>query len=91
MGGEPPPKATTIAQLTEWFPLLGAELAAVIGAFTDDDLENSVTRAPHGFQMPVEMQLEIYLQAVLIFSGKATIYFRAMGKPLPPSVLEWIG
>ena len=36
------------------------------------------------------MSLDIYTQAVLIFVGKATIYLKAMGKPLPPAVQNWI-
>ena len=34
--------------------------------------------------MPVEMSLEVYIQAILIFLGKAVVYLKAMGKPLPP-------
>ncbi|MFN8562195.1 MAG: hypothetical protein U0703_11375 [Anaerolineae bacterium] len=36
-------------------------------------------------------QLAVYFQAVLIFFGKATIYFRAAGKPLPEQWKAWIG
>ena len=36
--------------------------------------------------MPVEMSLDVYVQAVLIFLGKAVVYLKAMDKPLPPSV-----
>ena len=41
--------------------------------------------------MTVEFQLDAYLQAVLIFLGKATIYLRAMNKQLPPFFEEYIG
>ncbi len=44
-----------------------------------------------GFTMPVELQLDVYLQALLIFFGKATIYLKAMNKPLPPQIQEYIG
>ena len=39
----------------------------------------------------IYMQLDIYLQALLIFFGKVTIYMKAMNKALPPSVKEYIG
>ena len=44
-----------------------------------------------GFSMPVELQLDVYLQALLIFLGKATVYFKAMNKALPQNFQEYIG
>jgi len=41
--------------------------------------------------MPVELQLDVYLQALLIFLGKATVYFKAMNKALPQYFQEYIG
>jgi hypothetical protein len=41
--------------------------------------------------MPVELQLDVYLQALLIFFGKATIYLKAMNKALPQYIQEYIG
>ena len=40
--------------------------------------------------MPVDMNLDVYVQAVLIFAGKAVVYLRAMDKPIPKSVEDWI-
>ena len=45
----------------------------------------------NGSTMPMDWQLDTYLQAVLIFFGKATIYLRVMGKPLPEQMREYIG
>jgi len=52
----------------------------------DEDLTKIVDRS--GFTMPVELQLDVYLQALLIFLGKATIYLKAMNKPLPQQIQE---
>jgi hypothetical protein len=41
--------------------------------------------------MPVEMQLDVYLQALLIFFGKATVYLKAMNKEAPKQIEEYIG
>jgi hypothetical protein len=80
----------SVSRLTAWFHELDAEMKSVTSAFTDDDLtEKKVTRAS-GYEMPVEMSLEVYIQALLIFLGKAVVYLKAMGKPLPPAVQEWI-
>jgi hypothetical protein len=80
---------TNVGKLKAWYAALDAELQAVVAAFSDEDLQKSVER-PGGYAMPVETQLDVYLQALLIFFGKATIYFKAMNKPLPDSVREYI-
>jgi hypothetical protein len=52
-------------------------------------LKKTIDRS--GYPMPVELQLDVYLQALLIFFGKATIYFKAMNKALPQQIQEYIG
>lgn len=76
-------------RLKEWFQTLDNELEATVSAFSDDDLKKTVDRG--GFAMPVALQLDVYLQALLIFFGKATIYLKAMNKPLPQIIQEYIG
>ena len=61
----------------------------IVSAFSDEDLAKTIDRG--GFAVPVEMQLDIYLQALLIFFGKATIFFKAMRKPVPQQIQEFIG
>jgi hypothetical protein len=80
---------SSISQLKAWFDQLDAEMKNVVSAFSDDDLKKTVDRS--GYPAPVEMQLEVYLQALLIFFGKASIYLRAMNKPLPGSLEQWVG
>ena len=79
----------SVARLKEWFERLDDELKAVASVLTDEDLKKTVERG--GFAMPVDLQLDTYLQAQLIFFGKATIYLKAMNKPLPKQVQEYIG
>jgi hypothetical protein len=81
---------TSIARLKAWYQTLDKQMEAVVSAFSDEDLQKLVDRSG-GYQMPVELQLEVYLQALLIFFGKATIYLKAMNKPLPDAVQEYIG
>jgi hypothetical protein len=81
---------TSVARLKAWYQALDDDMKATISAFSDADLGKTIERAS-GFSLPVEMQLDIYLQAGLIFLGKATIYLKAMNKPLLPSVQEYIG
>jgi hypothetical protein len=80
----------SVSRLTAWFHELDAELLGVVSAFTNEDLERVVLREESGYTMQVEMVLDVYIQALLIFFGKAVVYLKAMQKPLPHSVQEWI-
>jgi len=80
---------SSVAQLKTWFQTLDDELKATVDAFSDEDLQKTIDRG--GFAMPVELQLDVYLQALLIFLGKATVYFKAMNKALPQNFQEYIG
>jgi hypothetical protein len=40
---------------------------------------------------PVGTQFDVYVQAILIFLGKARIYPKAMNLPLPKDWKDWIG
>jgi hypothetical protein len=80
---------TSVARLKAWFQSLDDALQAAIIAFPDDAEAQSIERG--GAPVSVAFQLDVYLQAMLIFLGKAAIYLRAMIKPLPPLYLEYIG
>ena len=80
---------SSVTQLKVWFQTLDEEMKATVSAFSDEDLKKTVDR--NGYAMPVELQLDVYLQALLIFFGKATIYLKIMNKPLLQSFQEYIG
>lgn len=80
---------SSVARLKAWYQMLDEELKATVTGFSDDDWQKTVDRG--GYPTPVEFQLDVYLQALLIFFGKATIYFKAMNKPLPEPFPEYIG
>lgn len=69
---------------------MDGELQAIVAGFTDDDLRKSVDRGK-GSTLPVDFQLDAYLQAILIFFGKVTIYLRMMNKPVPELMRDYIG
>ncbi len=79
----------SVARLKAWYQTLDEEMKVTVSAFSDEDLNKTIDR--NGFSTPVEMQLDVYLQALLIFFGKATIYFKAMNKPLTQTIQEYIG
>jgi hypothetical protein len=80
---------TSVERLKAWYASLEAQMKAALEALSDEDFK-SKTVERNNFAMPLDYQMQAYLQAVLIFFGKATIYLRAMNKPLTPKIAEWI-
>ncbi len=78
-----------ITQLKAWYQTLDDEMKTTVSDLSDEDLTKTIDRG--GFSFPVELQLDVYLQALLIFLGKATIYLKAMNKPLPKPIEDYIG
>lgn len=83
-----PDMETSVDALRNWYAELDADLRTTVETFSDEDFKKTVDR---GFQMPLETQLQAYIQALLIFLGKVGVYLRAMNKPLPDKMQEWIG
>ena len=81
--------ASSVARLKEWFQTLDDEMQAAIVALSAENVQKTIDRG--GGAVTVEFQLDVYLQAVLIFLGKAMIYLKAMNKPLPQFFQEYIG
>ncbi len=79
----------SVARLKAWYATMDEGMKAVVSAMTDDDLAKTVDRGGYGWE--VETQLEVYLQALLIFFGKLIIYLKALDKPLPKEWLDYIG
>ncbi len=80
---------SSVAQLKAWYQTLDEEMKATVAALSDEDLKKTIDRG--GYATPIELQLDVYLQALLIFFGKATIYLKAMNKSMPQTIEEYIG
>lgn len=81
---------SSVSQLKAWFKQLDDDMKATLTPLTDADFQKMIDRAS-GYQMPLDIQLDVYLQALLIFFGKATVYMRIMDKAIPPMIVEYIG
>ena len=79
---------SSVSQLKAWFETLDADMKETLSAMSDEDFKKPVDR---GFSFPAEIQIQVYLQALLIFFGKATIFLKAMNRPLTQKFQEWIG
>ncbi|HEX5158081.1 MAG TPA: hypothetical protein VFW17_12775 [Ktedonobacterales bacterium] len=87
---ETPDIETSVEQLRAWYQQMDAEMKVVVEGFSEDDLTKTVDRGT-GFSVPVDMQLDIYLQALLIFFGKASIYSKSLNIEMTPTFNEYIG
>ncbi|HEX2621157.1 MAG TPA: DinB family protein [Phototrophicaceae bacterium] len=83
-----PGLANSVTKLKAWYQTLDSDMKATVSAMTDDDLKKTVDR---GYPFTVDVQLQIYLQALLIFFGKATVFIKAMNRPLSQQLQDWIG
>jgi DinB superfamily len=79
---------SSVDKLKTWFQTLDDEMKETVAAFSEADLKKPIER---GFSVPADIQMQIYLQALLIFFGKATIYIKAMNRPLSQKFQDWIG
>jgi hypothetical protein len=81
---------TSVTKLVEWYQKMDEDLKVTVAAFSEGDLKKEVERSG-GFKAPVDMQLDVYLQALLIFFGKITIYLKIMNKPMDKTIQDYIG
>lgn len=79
----------TVEALRAWFKELDAGLMEALSALGDQDLARPVDRG--GWSLPVEANFHVFREGVLIFAAKAVVYLRALGKPLPGQLADWIG
>ena len=84
-----PALATSVANLKAWYERLDQELEGVLKAITDEDVQNRQVDRGDNFKLPPHIHLDIYREALLIFYGKATVYLKEMGKPLPELWQAW--
>jgi len=83
-----PEVANSVAALGAWLKSLDEQLEAALEAVEDSE---KIIKREGGFETTVFVQLDIYLQALLIFMAKLSVYFRIMKRPLPGEISSWIG
>ena len=85
----------SVAALKAWFVEMDRDMLAAVERLSEDDIANhAIVRSDFDvayFSPLPKDQLDVYREALLIFYGKASIYLKAIGKPLPPQWQEWIG
>ena len=82
--------ASSVERLRTWLRKVQGNLNETLEGLSEADLGKMIDRGG-GFVIPAAVQPHIYREALLIFYGKAAVYLKAMGKPLPQQWQEWIG
>jgi hypothetical protein len=80
----------TVASIRAWYEKLTAEMMQTLEAISDADVA-SKTIDRGGFEPSLKLQVDIYVQALLIFFAKTNVYLRALQKPLTEQLQSWIG
>lgn len=80
---------TSVEQLKAWFAALDAQMSAALEALSEEDAQGRMVDRG-GWSLPVMANFHTYREAVLIFCGKASIYLKALEKPLPEQWQTWI-
>jgi hypothetical protein len=81
----------SVAQLVAWYADLDAELKATIAGLSEEDISSRLVDRGGDFKLPLQIQLNVYQEALLIFYGKSAVYLKGMGKQLPQQMQDWIG
>jgi len=84
-------RTNTVEGLKVWYKTLDEEFAAILKAIPDEDLQTKTIDRGGSFIVSLGAQFHIYREALLIFCGKCNVYLLALGKPLSPQWLGWIG
>ncbi|MBL8156596.1 MAG: hypothetical protein JNM70_20630 [Anaerolineae bacterium] len=79
----------SVARLRAWYQALDADMKTLLSAMSEEDTHKMIDRGG-GFALPVSLQVDVYLQALLIFFGKVSVFLKAMNRPLPKQMAEWI-
>ena len=88
---EEPGLDRSVERLQAWYARMDAELETALQAIPEDEFRDGRIDRGEGFMMPIGSQFHTYREAILIFSAKADVYLRAMGKHRGEQWEDWIG
>jgi hypothetical protein len=77
-----PAMATEVERLKTWYTALDEEFETVIRQFSDEDLQTKLIDRGYGFTPSLFIQFHIYREAILMFYAKASVYLKALQKPM---------
>ncbi len=82
--------AGSVSGLAAWYANMDKEMNDLLEVFSDKDLD-TIRVGRGSWMVPIQQNLDIYKEALLIFAGKAWVHLHAMGKTLPEQWVDWLG
>jgi hypothetical protein len=86
-----PQMTTSLAALTAWYKTLDAEFETALSEFSDNDLRSKEIDRGNDIRVSAHTQFEIYREALMMFYAKASVYLKALQKPVNDQWQSWIG
>jgi len=86
-----PGLTTNVADMTTWYRTLDSEFETVLSGFSDDDLRSKEIDRRNDIRVSAHTQFEIYREALMMFYAKASVYLKALQKPVNDRWQSWIG
>ncbi|MEO0561639.1 MAG: hypothetical protein AAF125_05980 [Chloroflexota bacterium] len=83
--------ASSVDSLRAWYGELEADIKGTLTTMPDEQFNTQIVDRGHDMQMPLSINYHVYRESLLIFYAKASVYLRALGKPLPQQWQTWIG
>ena len=86
-----PARAGSVAALRDWYSELDRQLHDAVAALSDEDVAAWQITRFEGFTLPLQILLDVYKEALLLFYGRVDVYLTALGKTRPERWAEWLG
>lgn len=77
-----PDLATSVERLKAWYTTLDEEFESVVRGFSEEELDSKLIDRRYGFTPTLQVQFMIYHEAILMFYAKASVYLKALQKPV---------
>ncbi len=79
----------SVAALRQWFTSLDESLENAMLGLTEEEVQTRMIDRG-GWTISPTNQAHTYIETLLIFYGKLSVYMRALGKPFSERWMEWI-
>jgi hypothetical protein len=86
-----PESTTSVAHLKAWFAKLDADMVAAVSSLSQEDIQNRQIDRGGGFAPNPFVQIQVYHEALLIFFARASVYLKALDKPVSDQWKSGIG
>ena len=83
--------AASVERLKAWYTTLDADFETVVRGLYEDQLHNTQIDRGDGFAPSPFVQFQIYREALLMFYAKASVYLKALQKPVSDQWLAGVG